>query len=80
MQIHFSGKTAIVTGAAHGFGRAISIGLQSLLGLHRFLVAERLKGLAVHAGRDQTPAAANINMEHFIGPIVVLEQCSQRIV
>ena len=26
MNIHFEGKTAIVTGAAHGFGRAIALG------------------------------------------------------
>ena len=26
MHIEFAGKTAIVTGAAHGFGRAIAIG------------------------------------------------------
>ena len=29
MQIEFSGKTAIVTGAAHGFGRAISVAFAS---------------------------------------------------
>ena len=26
MNLDFSGKTAIVTGAAHGFGRAIAMG------------------------------------------------------
>ena len=30
MNIRFDGKTAIVTGAAHGFGRAISLGLARL--------------------------------------------------
>jgi 3-oxoacyl-[acyl-carrier protein] reductase len=29
MNITFNGKTAIVTGAAHGFGRAISLALAS---------------------------------------------------
>jgi 3-oxoacyl-[acyl-carrier protein] reductase len=57
MHIHFDGRTAIVTGAAHGFGRAIALSFASLGA--RVVACDVLKGeldeTARLAGEQRTP-------------------------